>query len=584
MNRFGSRIFFASLALLSMLLVSILIFVFYPSSELIIQQEIKGSRVVISEVKDSLDTTIENAKKLSLMIYYNPVTFAVIKDVDSDDQLITTRNNERRIVDDFLFSIINFYDNILLVTLKTTEFTHYAYRPVSSLRYSIEERLINNSMILSKIRNADGRAVVIDQYDMPEFKTDKIIISIGRQIKNTDNSQEIGTILIDIDIENVFDSFLKNKGKGDFLIINKDNKPIISTRELDDDFFRVISSTSDESHSAEYKGDDYVVIKESFLQTDWEMIFFVNRDDVLSPYYKIRNDTIMTFVILFALITIISITYSKKLTSRFDNLLNGMREFEKGNLDVILSDRSNDELAQAVEGFNDMSNEIRTLIRKVYLTQIKQKDAEIEVRNSQINPHFIYNSLESIQMFAVINDQKEIARMVASLGRLLQTGLRQKEGLIEVGEEFEFIEMYLNMQKIRYHEKLDYKITASRNVIHKKILKFIIQPLVENSVVHGLENKTGAGMINVDAKIVSNMIILSVKDNGAGMNAKDLQKLREHISREDVSAGSSIGVRNVSERIKLYYGNESRFYIHSSENKGTKITIKVPFISEDQTD
>lgn len=173
--------------------------------------------------------------------------------------------------------------------------------------------------------------------------------------------------------------------------------------------------------------------------------------------------------------------------------------------------------------------------------------------------------------------------MVASLGKLLQTGLTQTNDIVDVEEELEFIRMYLNMQKIRYHEKFSYNIKYTRNVAHKKILKFIIQPLVENAVVHGLENKVGPGTIIVNAKMLENMIALSIEDDGIGMSKRELYKLRESINRTNITSQSSIGIRNVCERIKLYYGEESRFYINSTLGKGTRIDIKLTLITETES-
>lgn len=255
-----------------------------------------------------------------------------------------------------------------------------------------------------------------------------------------------------------------------------------------------------------------------------------------------------------------------------------MVQFRQGDFDQRLEVVSGDEIGQVAEGFNQMVAHIKELIDKNYIMALKERESELALLQAQINPHFLYNALDSIYWQAVNADDEDTAESIYGLSQLFRLVLSQGNQFVTVEMETELVERYLEIQKMRFLRQMEYEIQVEPEVLYEKIPKLILQPFVENAVVHGIEKKDMVCTICVTAKWEGNGILFQICDTGAGMSAEQLESIWEQGSDQKFS-GQRIGgyaVKNIRQRLKLVYGGTYRLDIQSEEGKGTTVTIYIP--------
>jgi two-component system, sensor histidine kinase YesM len=252
----------------------------------------------------------------------------------------------------------------------------------------------------------------------------------------------------------------------------------------------------------------------------------------------------------------------------------------RGDLDTRIEVSSEDEVGQLARGFNAMLDEIRRLVDDVLRAQIHEREAELHALQNQINPHFLYNALESINMLALTHGDRDTSRMVTALGRLLRLTLSSTAVLIPLRDELAYVEHYLVVQRMRYGERIETSVEVDPEVLDVLIPKLTIQPLVENGLYHGLEPKRGPGQLTVRARREGDVIIILVEDDGAGMDEETLAGVRAALTeaRRDTR---SVGLTNVQQRLKLYCGPTYGLQVDSTFGQGTRICVRLAALAEE---
>lgn len=574
-NKFSSKILF-NYFLISFFSFLLLIFIiFITTSKIIIDQEMKNNRLLLAQTIESLDRNLKYISNLTSLIYYNQKVVDLLVAIRSEPLSEEENKMSTNFIEDFLFTLLNSRNDIVSVSFLYDNKIYYKYRVLMRSKFDGD---FNDKIWYQSIRQANGKAVIIDEYSLPNTLKKRKVVTIGRLIKNADNNEELGTIVIDVDIDAFFSSVNNSGSLGEFVILNQRGDLLLGGDRLEQQFIAALKTASSAEEIKNIDSEEYLVLTGMSEVTGWEIMYYVERDKLLHNLNEIKRLVAATFAMIFLAAVVIFFLLIQKVSLRINYFLEKMRKFKNGDLNVRIQDNRNDELSSLSMGFNDMVVEIKNLIEKVYIVQIKQKEAELQGLKNQINPHFIYNTLESIQMFAVIKDQKELARMIALFGKLLRVGLNNSDDRITVREEADFIRMYLETQKIRYQDKFDFRMDIAEEALDKQIVKLILQPIVENAVYHGLEKKLGAGRLRITASCTDEALIFSVADDGVGIAEDELKQLNNRLSHADFSDRRSVGIRNVNERIKLYYGNEYGIVIESKFGQGTTVIIKLPFI------
>lgn len=296
------------------------------------------------------------------------------------------------------------------------------------------------------------------------------------------------------------------------------------------------------------------------------------------------NRLAMTVILVSLLLALLLIYgFSHLISNRLLRLSKHITKVGSGNLGVAMEIDGNDEIGQLARQFNAMVASINELMRKVQesnrqkrLLEQKQSEIKFKMMASQINPHFLFNALESIRMEAHIKGEAEIARVVRLLGKLMRSNLEVGSGMTTIREELDMVLCYLDIQKFRYEERLAFAVQADAEAAAVRIPPLIIQPLVENAVIHGMDQKQGGTTVSVKVTAADGSVRISVEDDGVGIEPGRLAAIRALLEAEEEQEGERVGLKNVHVRLQLTYGREAGLRIESERNRGTRIHFCIP--------
>lgn len=300
----------------------------------------------------------------------------------------------------------------------------------------------------------------------------------------------------------------------------------------------------------------------------------VKRSVILSNLMQVRKYVFGVAAIL-SLVAVIAAVYISRIVYRpVRKLMVAMQEVSAGEMATRAEVVSNDEIGLAAKEFNRMLDRIEELIKQLIAEEKKKKDAELEALQYQITPHFMYNTLNSIKCYALIHGQKEIATVIEDFVELLQTCIRKKGAFLTVAEEVQILENYIHLQEFRNGEAYQTEYKIEREAEQCKIPRLLLQPLVENAIIHGLDIKKQKKRLLIEAYTSGSRLYLEVKDNGRGMSEEQIEELLK--KKEKKTKGlTAVGIQNIQDRLKLYYGKQAKLSLESDE-KGTIARIYLP--------
>ena len=300
-----------------------------------------------------------------------------------------------------------------------------------------------------------------------------------------------------------------------------------------------------------------------------------------NSYRSIRNITLAVIGVGIVLLGILYYLYSKKMNRPIRTLKEAMEQIQKGKLDTRVQINSNDEIGFLSRGLNSMTEKLQMHIRKVYVAEIKQREAEIEALKTQIRPHYLYNTLDVIRMTAITNDDDQTAEMLDGLSGQLKYLIGNARDRVTLQAELDSVRNYFKIIRVRYENKMTLEIDVPENLLDLEVPQLVLQPIVENSVKYGLRPKEGGnGVVAIQGEIQEAFLELTIMDNGVGMSEERLRYIQKLLEDETEKCqeeeSSGIGIKNVYERIKLIFGEEYRIEISSFENIGTIVKYRLP--------
>ncbi|MDD2971349.1 MAG: sensor histidine kinase [Lachnospiraceae bacterium] len=265
------------------------------------------------------------------------------------------------------------------------------------------------------------------------------------------------------------------------------------------------------------------------------------------------------------------------ITKPLSSLHTSMLHLQEGDFKQYVEVQSEDEMGDVTRVYNEMVQRIDELIDKNYVMVLRERESELDILQAQINPHFLYNTLDSLYWDAFNLGDMELSENIMALSELFRLALSRGKGIVTVETEFKLIESYLRIQKMRFDKKMDYKVNLLSEMKDKEIPKLIIQPFVENAIVHGLENTSNIGFVNIHGYLEEEYMVFKIIDNGVGMTEEQQQELFADDTRQySTQRISKYAIKNVKERLKLRYNDNFELKITSTLNVGTTVTIKIP--------
>ena len=329
---------------------------------------------------------------------------------------------------------------------------------------------------------------------------------------------------------------------------------------------------------------DVQIVTSLLRETIFQYIFFEIKDlqqartQYQNFFVEMIRFSVVAFAAIFVLITALSYYIPLSITRPIRKLSEVTDQVAKGDLTVRSDVRSGAEVSVLSDSLNTMIDKIDELLEQVKKEQIRLRKAEFELLQSQINPHFLYNTLDAIVWLAEAGEQKKVVSMVGSLSDFFRTSLNQGKDIITIKEELQHSRSYLEIQQMRYQDILNYEIHVPEELHRYLIPKITIQPLVENALYHGIKNKRGLGRIVISGRKEEDFLILQIEDNGIGMSKERLDQVKEGMNQKIPTEKDIYGLYNVNERIRLNFGEKYGISIESIYGKGTVVSIILPYV------
>lgn len=456
--------------------------------------------------------------------------------------------------------------------------------PIYGIMNPVEEQWFKESI------RQFGNPVIVDTYELPFIADNKgpiFAFGIARGIVRIESGAVIGVLLVNVKTDYMRDVLdnVKITDNHRVLIINND-KTIYDTLEhnigeiTDDKISGINWNSNKKLNIVNLDGEKMLVASEISEYSGWRIISLVPLGELLSDLQK-RQGGILAFTITLIIITLILLfAIIIRIIKPIKRLEAIMILAENGKFDIRVQNVGKDEIGSLSRSFNAMITKINNLINEVYIEKINQSQLELQMLQAQINPHFLYNTLESISMMAIINNDETTSDMAANLGAILRYGISNYNEEVSLGDEILNLEKYIELQEIRFSSIYTIRIDIEPALYSVRMIKLILQPIVENAVYHGMSQTRSGGEIMISAARIHKRILeFQIADNGVGMEEELLRNLNEYIQGEN-ELFSSIGLRNVNKRIKLRYGNEYGVTITSQLGKGTIVYASIPFDTE----
>ncbi|RIX52647.1 sensor histidine kinase [Paenibacillus nanensis] len=475
------------------------------------------------------------------------------------------------------------------------------YREIGGMRFYYENPTLINNLELIPV---DER--VADSYWYKQAKTSKSVrwyyiddnedipvnkLSLIRQVPFPDR-QTSGVLMISLDqlelnqmlSQEPFETLIADE-RG-YVVAAKN--PAFVGRTLDKlDYDVDLSQAMKGSHKLDINGEQsYMIVDELTPELSANKLRIVS---VFSTKAIVQDanrvSVIGLLLILLVLLIALFFVYTVSLltTNRLLGLSRHLNRLALGDLNVVSRIDGNDEIGQLSRQFNYMVESIRTLVRQVVekteqnnALELAQREIKLKMMASQINPHFLFNALESIRMDALMKGEKEIANVVRLLAKLMRKNLEVGRDHIQLNEEVEMVKSYLEIQKFRYEERLHYELTVDPEASRVQVPPLIIQPLVENAVVHGVEGKEDGVKVELIIHVRDHEVHVTVKDNGLGMTQERLDQVVASLTGPEETGRSRIGLRNVHQRLVMTYGEQHGLRITSLYGEGTAFSFSVP--------
>jgi two-component system, sensor histidine kinase YesM len=411
------------------------------------------------------------------------------------------------------------------------------------------------------------------------------VVSVVKAVKGDLDGKVRGAILIDMTLSTVEELFTDtNIGKAGFLFISGPEGEMVYA-PVNKGVYRVpIEAGNDMESSAliSVSGVSYQVLSQKSPYTGWRTVGVFSLSETLREVFLIRYWSFIIGGLTMAFAIVAAYFFTSSVAKPVLALRALMKRVEHGDLSARFEGARIDELGELGRGFNEMIERIRRLIDQVYAEQKSKREAELRILQEQIKPHFLYNTLDTIQWMAQEHRVDEVVSMVGALTSLFRIGLSKGKELISLPDEMEHVRSYLFIQKARYEDKFDYEISVQDGLRDCRVMRLILQPLVENAIYHGIKERRGHGELWVEARVENRDgvrdLLLSVRDDGVGMDEDALARLTASLEEGSGPYLGGYGIRNVHERIRLTFGKPYGLSFSSVRDEGTEVIARHPLL------
>ncbi|NOV83524.1 two-component system sensor histidine kinase YesM [Clostridium saccharobutylicum] len=537
-------------------------------------EKMKQSSVeVLESAEANTSMIIDNADNVSKMIISSDNVQGTLKKVNKQDKEGTDYDN----ISKYLIQFTNFNSNISSIYILDDYGNKYYSENVFYKDFQIEK--IKDSEWYNELLEGEGKYILKLNGGGFFDNNGNNYVSLIRVINDINTGKKIGILIINMD-ENVFHNLsLKLSNQyGTKVVIQNEKNELVTGEDVDHEMLNAIEKvdyTDSKMGFLEERihGKDYIVSNLKASDYNWKLTTIALYSESLQQT-KFTNYFLICFSIInFLLIIIGSMIISKFITRPLKKLSQSMKEIEGGEFNIVNIKTYNDEVGELKKGYNIAISQINLLLNKIHEEEKIKRQTELNLLMSQIKPHFLYNTFDTINSLALLGENKIIYKMIKALGKFYRTSLNNGKDIITVKEELNTVKSYLIIQNIRYQDMIETEYDLDPRCDDFRIIKLVLQPLVENAIYHGIRNSKNKGKIKISTFQEEEKVLLTLEDNGAGMDESQVRNITENRT-------TGIGVRATKERLRVFYGNEHEFIVESKKNVGTKITIKIPRIKK----
>ncbi|MEC0230514.1 cache domain-containing sensor histidine kinase [Paenibacillus alba] len=404
---------------------------------------------------------------------------------------------------------------------------------------------------------------------------------VVRSILDPNNySLPIGQLRVDVQAETIRSMLRKANvvRNSTTFLVDQNHQIVLASDQVHLTEMDLPETTSDTVSTTWQTNNNYYLFRQ--LPSNWGMVTVIPLDEVVKQSHQLRNDLLVILLIVSATAYLLAYLFSFSVTRRITQLTSRLRDVQKGNLIALAQTQGKDEIGELIQTYNYMIEQISSMNKEQYRLGQEVKNAELKALQSQINPHFLYNTLDLINWMADSGLNTDIKKVVKALARFYKVSLSNGKDIITLREELQHVSFYVQIQNIRFENKIDFQIDVPEELLNHPIPKITLQPLVENAILHGILGRAQReGTITIHGMSVDGTIRLLITDDGVGMSANQVDDMLAGISRSKIG-GSSYGVKNVMERIRHYFGAPANLIFRSVPGTGTEVEITFPRVED----
>ena len=533
------------------------------------------NQILIDQVNRSVENYLKTVMKLSDSLYYS-----IIKNADLSDPSVGERFN-------LLYE--NNMDQTDSIALFSADGELLESVPALRVRNNLDvTREAWFSYTLDRTENQHFFLPQVQQIFESSSDQYRWVIPMTRVVEITKGTDTVqGILLIHLNytgLKLLLDGVtLGNEGyiyliDGNGEIIYHPRAQLIDSG-LEHENNRAVSEYRDGIYQETFQGEERVITVKSVGYTGWKLIGVAPRQTVSLNSLKTQLLVVFVAAFILFLMSLVNSYISSRITTPIRKLELSVNEIEKGNLNAKVDAEGSYEIRHLGQSVQNMAKQIQVLMADIVSEHEKKRKQEFDTLQSQINPHFLYNTLDIIVWMIENEKPDQAVKAVTALARFFRISLSRGKSIITVKDELEHVRNYLMIQHMRFKNRFSYTIEAEDEVLELASLKLMLQPLVENAIYHGMEFMDGDGEIFISAWKEGEDLYLKVSDNGLGMTEEHVARLFSDMPHTGSSRGSGIGVKNVNERIRLYFGSEYGLSIESEPDEGTVVTIHLPAVA-----
>jgi len=559
---------------------------YYEFSSTIERRTADSTIQIAGQINRNLDRTLVEMQRLSLMPLYDQRVLSIL-DKYSMPAYQQTRPTLEEMEKMFLYISGLAYNRSEVRGIQVIANNGFIFTNVDSTRmqFSVDVR---KEAWYTKVSQADGAWAIIPPHN-PDYYMEnnpQQYFSVARLIREPNTNRLLGLIKIDMKMD-VFKQILSNvkfEEKCSLSVMDSNNELFYNERSCTQDptMEQILLETKlpNESFAKDVtvQGKRFLTVVDYSDFTGLKVISFIPVSSLLKDTITLRNFTVLLAIVFLVAAGLLAIYFSYHISRPLDRLKKKMMLVQRGDFQQTVPVESQDEIGQLSRGFNRMTEEIDRLVKEVYEIGLKEKEAELAALQSQINPHFIYNTLESINMIAIGKQNYEVSDMVTALGKMLRYTVDKYDRMVLLKEELDSVASYVKIQKMRYGERLRVVFDLEEGIERYSMPKLLLQPLVENAIYHGIGDQEQGGTIWITALRFDHYLLVTVKDDGVGMTDEQLEHLRSSLaSTLPLESGEhGLALRNIYHRLILMFGEEYELDIDASPGKGSAFTITIP--------